>query len=133
MNVAFVGVSIFWTLTVCGNLRFCLSSLGIRKYFVAEFFPLPEMFVLFCAVSSENRVMFCMCPFSCSVSFHHLISLRFLTGPAHYSNTFCLVQGVQSKEITDPSLHPTPKPQLKTLKLLLDFPLQLQYNPIKIS
>ena len=68
MNVVLVGVSIFWHLTVCGNWMFCRSSLGMRKYFVAEFFPLPERLVFFSAVSSEKRVMFCMCPFSCRLS-----------------------------------------------------------------
>jgi len=64
-KVIFVGVSIFWHLTFSGNLRLFLSSLGIRKYFVAAFFPLPDMLVLVCAVSSENMVMFLVWPLSC--------------------------------------------------------------------
>ena len=60
-----MGVSIFWHLTVCGNLRLFLSSLGIRKYLVAEFFPLPDRLVFVCAVSYENSVMFLMWPLSC--------------------------------------------------------------------
>jgi hypothetical protein len=36
------------------------------------------------------------------------------------------------EEIIDHSEAHTPKPQLKNLKLLVDFSLQLQYNPLKM-